>query len=153
MRVTSMSGMEVDVSSTPCEFALVTGEDKKNIKCEGKPYHTRMKLSCPFHSLAYEVECNETAKQVKKLVHIILKRGHSNFLEASHNVLIRFRSKNSSLERLHYQLSTNLGLLQPYLTYMHNKHGADYHWIPMLYQRMNLPVFDGIQEALERHNN
>ena len=127
-------------------------EDKKNIKCEGKPYHTRMKLSCPFHSLAYEIECNERAKQVKKLVHPILKRGHSNFLEASHNVLIRFRSKNSSLERLHYQLSTNLGLLQANLTYMHNKHGTDYHWIPMLYQRMNLPVFDGIQEALERHN-
>ena len=108
MHVTSMSGMEVDVSSTPCEFALVTGEDKKNITCEGKPYHTRMKLSCPFHSLAYEIECNKTAKQVKKLVHPILKRGHSNFHEASHNVLIRF---SSSLERLHYQLSTNLGLL------------------------------------------
>lgn len=88
----------------------------------------------------------------KKLVHPILKRGHSNFLEASHNVLLRLRSKDISLERLHYQLSTNLGLLQANLTYMHNKEGTSYHWIPELYHRMNLPLFDGVQEALERHN-
>ena len=51
----------------------------------------------------------------------ILKRGHSNALKASHNMFIRFRSKDVSLERLHYQLSTNLGLLQANLTYMHSK--------------------------------
>ena len=65
----------------------------------------------------------------KKLVHPILKRGHSNAVEASHNVLIRFRSKDVFLERLHYQLSTNLGLLQANLTYMHDKFGTSYHWI------------------------
>ena len=32
-----------------------------------------------------------------------------------------FRSKDVSLERLHYQLSTNVGLLQANLTYMHSK--------------------------------
>ena len=79
---------------------------KEQIKCDGKEYHTKIKLSCPFHSLAYEIEC-ERAAQAKKLVHPILKRGHSNAVEASHNVLIRFRSKDVFLERLHYQLSTN----------------------------------------------
>ena len=73
------------------------------------------------------------------------KRGHSN---ASHNV--RFRSKD--IERLHYHVSTNLALLQANLTYMHAKFGISYHWIPELYRRMKLPVFDGVQEALERRN-
>ena len=35
---------------------------------------------------------------------------------------------------------------------MHAKFGISYHWIPELYRRMKLPVFDGVQEALERRN-
>ena len=53
------------------------------------------------------------------------------------------------VERL---VSTNLALLQANLTYMHAKFGISYHWIPDLYRRMKLPVFDGVQEALERRN-
>ena len=56
------------------------------------------------------------------------------------------------LERLHYQVSTNIGLLQANMTYMNAKFGTSYHWLPELYQRMKLPVFEGIVEALERHN-
>ena len=56
------------------------------------------------------------------------------------------------LDRLHYHLSTNLSLLQANLTYMHAKHGTSYHWIPELHRRMNLPVFHGIVEALEKHS-
>ena len=80
---------------------------------------------------------------MKELIHPVLKRGHSNALEASHNV---FRSKDISL---HYHVSTNLALLQANLTYMHAKFGISY---PELYRRMKLPVFDGVQEALERRN-
>ena len=120
-------------------------------RCDFHPL-SRAKLSCPFHSLAYEIECYERVTQVKKIVHPVLLRGHSNAVEASHNVLIRFRSKDIFLERLHYELSTNLGLLQANLTYMHNKLGTSYHWIPELYHRMHLPVFDGVQEALEMHS-
>ena len=79
--------------------------------------------------LLYEIECHARAKQVK---------GHSN------------RSKDISLGRLHYHVSTNLALLQANLTYMHAKFGISYHWIPDLYRRMKLPVFDGVQEALEK---
>ena len=125
-------------------------EDKENIQCEGKPYKTRMKLDCEFHALLYEIECTERATQASKLVHPILKRGHSNAVEASHNVLIRFRSKDIYLERLHYQLSTNLGLLQANLTYMHAKLGTSYHWLPELYKCMKLPVFEGMVKALEK---
>ena len=92
------------------------------------------------------------ASQASRLVHPVLKRGNSNLVEASHNVFIRFRSKDISLERLYYHLSTNLGLLQANLTYMHAKHGTSYHWIPELYQHMKLPVFHGIVEALEKHS-
>ena len=111
-----------------------------------------MKLDCDFHALLYEIECTERAAQASKLVHPILKRVHSNAVEASHNVFIRFRSKDIYLERLHYQLSTNLRLLQANLTYMHAKLGTSYHWLPELYRRMNLPIFEGMVEALEKHN-
>ena len=33
---------------------------------------------------------------------------------------------------------------------MHAKFGTRYHWIPEVYRRMGLPVFEGVQEALER---
>ena len=124
----------------------------KEIKCEGKPYQTRLKLDCEFHALLYEIECMGRASQASRLVHPVLKRGHSNLVEASHNVLIRFRSKDISLERLHYHLSTNIGLLQANLTYVHAKRGTSYHWIPEFYRRMKLPVFHGIVEALEKHS-
>ena len=106
-----------------------------------------MKLN--FHALLY-IECHKRAAQFKKLVHPILKCGHSNAVEASHNVLIRFRSKDSNLERLHYQLSTNLGLLQSYLTCtcIQNMEPD----ITELFRRMKLPVFDGVVEALEKHS-
>ena len=87
---------------------------------------------------------------MKELIHPVLKRGHSNAVEASHNVFIRFRSKDIYLGRLHYHVSTNLALLQANLTYMHAKFGISYHWIPDLYRHMKLPVFDGVQEALEK---
>ena len=116
-------------------------EDKESLECAGKPYRTCIKLSCPFHALAYEIECDERAAHVSKILHPVLKRGHSN---ASHNVLM---SKHIFLERLHYQLSTNLGLLQANLTYRQKPFGTSYHWIPELYRCMQLPVFEGVEEA------
>ena len=76
-------------------------EDEDNLQCEGKDYHTRYLLSCPFHALAYKIECHERADMAEMLVHPTLKRGHSNWLEASH-VFIRFRPKHINVERLHY---------------------------------------------------
>ena len=87
-------------------------DDEENLQCEGKDYHTRCLLSCPIHSLAYEVECHERAQMFEQLIHPTLKRGHSNWLEASHSVFIRFRPKHINLERLHYVVSTELALLQ-----------------------------------------
>ena len=122
------------------------------LECKGKPYSTKSVLSCPLHSLAYEIELNERASMANDLVHPVLKRGHSNWLEASHSVLIRFRPKHISLERLHYEVSTNLGLLQSNMTYMYEKWGPTYHWVPELYRQLKLPLYEGLQEHLEIQN-
>ena len=126
--------------------------DRENFECEGKNYHTKHILSCPLHSLAYEIECDRRASMADILVHPILKRGHSNWLEASHSVFIRFRPKHIHLERLHYETATNLGLLQSNMTYMYSKHGPSYHWVPELFRRLGLPIFEGLQEQLEALN-
>ena len=86
-------------------------------------YTTTNVLTCPFHSLAYEIELGERAKQADELIHTKLGKGHTNLVEASHNVLIRFRPKVMHLHRLHYQVSTNLGLLQSNQTYMGSMKG------------------------------
>ena len=83
-----------------------------------------------------------------QLVHRELHRGHSNWLEAPHNVLLRFRQKHLSLERLHYNVATNLGLLQANMTHEFNQQGAAYHWKPEFFRRINLPVYDGVAERL-----
>ena len=127
-------------------------EDGEDLKCKGTEYHTRHALTCPFHSLAYEIELHERAEMAEQLVHPILKRGHSNWLEASHNVFIRFRPKHIFLERLHYVVSTELALLQSNMTYMYEKRGPQYHWVVELFERLKLPVFDGVQAALEAFN-
>ena len=83
--------------SRQCEFHPLTVcscgecEVKEDHQCEGKNYHTREVLRCPFHRLAYQIECDERAKTSNQLVHCELHRGHSNWLEASHNVLLRFQ--------------------------------------------------------------
>ena len=87
-----------------------------------------------------------------QLVHTTLKRGHSNWLESSHNVFIRFRPKHIYLERLHYNVSTDLGLLQANMTHEYNTKGAADHWKTELYKRLNLPVHEGVEKLSEKQN-
>ena len=125
---------------------------KDETKCDGKPYHSKHPLTCPFHALAYEIECTTRALQAHKLVHPELGSATSNILEASHNVFIRYRPKSISLSRVHYMVSTNLGLLQSNLSYMIKKHGVKYHWLLDLFTCLKLPIFDGMKEGLEKVN-
>ena len=105
---------------------------KKTISVKGR---ITMHEKCfPFHILVYQFECNIRAKMADQLVHSELHHGHSNWLEASHNVLLRFRQKHLSLERLHYHIATNLSLLQAILTDGFSQQGAVYHWKPELFQ-------------------
>ena len=126
--------------------------EEDDVKCEGKEYTTKHPLTCPLHALAYEIECNTRAAQAHDIIHPELGKGHSNLCEASHNVLVRFRSKNLHLHHLHYITSTNLGLCQSNMTYLTSKKGTGYHWLLDLFGRLKLPVLDGMQEALEKAN-
>ena len=85
----------------------------------------------------------------EQLGHPILKRGHSNWLEASHNVFICFRRKHILLKRLHYVLSTELSLLQSNIMYMYQKCGPQYHWVIELFEYLKLA---GVQGAVEAFN-
>ena len=49
-------------------------------------------------------------------------------------------------------VSTELALLQSNRTYMYEKRGPQYHWVVELFERLKLPVFDGVQAALETFN-
>ena len=123
-----------------------------NVICSGKDHHTKHPLTCPFHALAYEIECCVRADQASHIIHTELGRGHSNYPEASHNVLVRFRSKDKYLQNIHYTVSTNLGLLQANMTWLGKKHGLSYHWLLDLFTRLKLPIFNGMPEALKKAN-
>ena len=58
--------------------------------------------------------------------------------------MIHFTSKDVALQRLHYEVSTNLALLQSNMTYMYEKRGKEYHWIPDLYKRLGLSLYEGM---------
>ena len=49
--------------------------DEGNLKCEGRAYRTQNVLSCPYHSLAYQVECEKRAKQAAEVIHPVLVDG------------------------------------------------------------------------------
>ena len=128
------------------------GQCEDEITCEGEDYHTKNPLSCPFHKLAYQIECDNRASQASQIIHTELGHGHSNYPEASHNVLTRFRSKDKYLQQIHYRMSTNMGLLQSNMTWLTKKKGLSYHWILDLFSRLKLPIFDGMTEGLKKAN-
>ncbi|XP_048585672.1 uncharacterized protein LOC125568208 [Nematostella vectensis] len=125
-------------------------KDEFELKCEGIPYSTKNKLSCPFHHMAYQLECELRAADAKSVIHPEMGRGHSNQCEAHFNVLPHFRAKDQSLNRLHYITSTNCGLAQGNMTWCWENRGKEYHWIKDLYTRLHLPVLPSIEKALDK---
>ena len=151
MHVMSTSGMKGNVISTHPKCVLVTTakmQSSFNVKERTTTLDTL--LSCPFHSFAYEIECHERALMSEQLVHATLKRGHSNWLEASHSAFIHFRPKHIHLEGLHYVVSTELAL--SIMTYKYHRCGPQHHWLVELFRHLNLPVFDGVCATLEAFN-
>ena len=82
-------------------------------------------------------------REAEELIHPILKQNHSNALEASN---ISLRSKNVFLQRLHHHLSTNLAC-----TCTQNLALSTTGFLKCIAAR-GLPVFEGVQEALERQS-
>ena len=120
--------------------------DGEEFTCVGKAYTSTYHLTCDLHSLAYEIECNHRADQASEIIDPDLGRGHSNLCESTFGVVTKFRPKDTNLHRMHYQTSTNLGLIQSSMTFLYGKRGNDYHWVLDLYARMGLPEFDGLRE-------
>uniref|UniRef100_A0A1X7TVI9 Uncharacterized protein n=1 Tax=Amphimedon queenslandica TaxID=400682 RepID=A0A1X7TVI9_AMPQE len=60
----------------------------------------------------YKLKCQEKAGLADVFIHPEIGKVTTNPVEASKNVLVRYRSKNWNLARLHYHVSTNIGLIQ-----------------------------------------
>ena len=118
------------------------------LSCCGKVYHTTYVLSCPLHALAYEIECFHRANHAEEIIDPELGKGNSNACEATFTVFPKFRPKNVGLQCLHYQASTNLALVQSSMTYLSKRRGIEYHWILDLFERMGLPLLDGMKEQV-----
>ena len=134
-------------------FVCSCGNCKKGeLTCLGKPYKTTHVISCPFHGLFYQIECERRAERACDVIHPVFGRGHTNSIETANYVLTVFRPKSWHLTRLHYELSTNLGLLQSNMNYMNRVSGMSYHWLSDLYQRLQLPLLDGMEAVLKQAN-
>ncbi|KAK3744062.1 hypothetical protein QZH41_007954 [Actinostola sp. cb2023] len=125
-------------------------DEDEEIKCEGAEYKTKHPLTCDFHWLEYQFECERRAADADHVIHPVMGRGNSNQCEAHFTVLPQFRAKDMSLCRLHYITSTNCGLCQGNMTWCYDVRGPTYHWIIDLYDRLNLPVIPAIVTALQK---
>lgn len=128
-------------------YAAVECEND-DFECPGKEYQSTKVLTCPLHALAYEIESNRRADRASEVIDPELGRGHSNLYESTFSVFPKFQPKDTNLHRLHYQASTNLALLQASMTYLYKTRGPEYHWIIELFERMDLPVIDGMKEQV-----
>ena len=126
--------------------------EKGDVKCEGKPCRTSNTLTCPFQLAAYEMEliCRSSWKHGR--IHAEMGSGHTNQVELAHSVLIHFRPKSLHLHCLHYQVSTNLRLLQSNQGFMEKVKGTKYHWYPDLLEAAQVPLYDGIMPTLKLLN-
>ena len=122
-------------------FVCSCGSCKKDeLTCEGKLYHTSYVLSCRFHALLYKIECDNRSGRASDLIHPVFGKGHTSRMESAHSILTVFRPKSWHLFRLHYEVSTNLALLQSNVNYMNSVCGMNYHWLSDLYQRLSIPI-------------
>ena len=120
-----------------------------SLKCEGKSCKGPHELGCTFHAAVFELECHEWAED---LIHPELGKGHTTVVESSHLILTKFRAKDMYLRETHYSMSTNLGLLDTCSLWLRDNVGSDYHWKLKLYEEMDLPILDGVEEVLSSSN-
>ena len=133
-------------------FVCSCGSCKKDeLTCEGKLYHTSYVLSCRFHALLYKIECDNRSGRASDLIHPVFGKGHTSRMESAHSILTVFRPKSWHLFRLHYEVSTNLALLQSNVNYMNSVCGKNYHWLSDLYQ-LSIPILEGMEAVLKQVN-
>ena len=126
--------------------------ETKDFKCTSKPYKSHFILTCPYHQLMYEIDCLEQiVAKSSSLIHPTLGQLRTNATESCFNTLTRFRSKCSHLTCMHYEVSTNLGLIHANLTRLINT-DETYHWYFDLYEALKLPIFCGMAWFLKKEN-
>ena len=113
-----------------------------------REYKTRAGLTFPLHALLYEIECKRLSRKASQVIDPEMGRGHSNLPESRFSVLSKFRHKDVNLHQLHYEVSTNIGLLQGNMSWSYRNHGPDYHWEMELYDAMGLPMVHGLRDQL-----
>uniref|UniRef100_A0A1X7VBI0 Uncharacterized protein n=1 Tax=Amphimedon queenslandica TaxID=400682 RepID=A0A1X7VBI0_AMPQE len=70
-----------------------------------------------------ELECGEKAALADVLIHFGYGKVTTNIVEASNNVHVTYWSKDWNIARLHYQVSTNLSVIQSCMTNLYTKCG------------------------------
>ena len=123
-----------------------------SLQCSGKPYRPHIVLTCPLHTMLYQQECHRLSNLAPTVIHPVLGKGSTNVVEMSHSVLTRFRAKDWNIEKLHYTVSTDMGLIQTNMPWCYETCGPEYHWITDLYERMNIPIFGDLPEVMKRCN-
>ena len=118
------------------------------LQCAGKEYASKNVLRCDLHSLTYEIECDHRAEPTAEVIDPEFGRSHSNPCESNFSVLTKYCPKHTNLHRLHYQVSTNIGLIQSSMTYLFGRRRSSYHWAIELYERMGLPQLKGMREIV-----
>ena len=125
------------------------GKCDEDLNCEGKPYESKNVITCPLHSLAYEIACETRARNSDEVIHSELGKGHSNLCESGFSVLPKYRAKNLALHRLTYMTLTNWGLIMSCQSFMQQKKVPEYSPYVELYSEMGLPILDGMQQIWE----
>ena len=74
-------------------------DEDEDLQCSGKPYKTKNPLTCEYHQLAYQIECDRRAKDAANVIHSVMGRGHSNLCEAHFTVLPDYHSEDQNLWR------------------------------------------------------
>lgn len=62
-------------------------------------HKTKNPMTCEYHQLANQIECEHRARDAANVIHSVMGRGHSNLCEAHFTVLLDYRSKDQNLCR------------------------------------------------------
>ncbi|KAI8481597.1 hypothetical protein Bbelb_406970 [Branchiostoma belcheri] len=107
MQGTFTSGKVAAVTSTEKNRCTCKKFDPLDVQCTGEMYKTSHPLTCPMHSMAYKIECEEQAAKAEDVIHPEMGRGHSNYPQARNNVLISYAAMFNWTSRLALPLKKN----------------------------------------------
>lgn len=83
------------------------------VRQDGKPYHSKYVLSCPFQIEAFTTVLTKMTEKPEEYVH---QRGRrtTNVAEGFHGTALAYREKSIDLGCRHYEYKTNMAILHRY---------------------------------------